>query len=120
MSDVRKLTPQEINLLLHLLRCGGDGRSPVTMLFGARARMTELWRLGLVEIWSRQSLGSRRPEGPFYTLTWHGRERATAIFLTRQSRAALATEPQPLLSRTQGVQPNATTQEELPYDHPKL
>ena len=85
----RKLTTQEITILLHLLRTGGGGHAPVMLLPGARVRATQLARMGLLEVWQRQSLAKGRTEGPFYTLTYRGREVALAIYDHRAERAQL-------------------------------
>jgi hypothetical protein len=88
MTDARdrKLTTQEIETLLHLLRAGAGGLRPVTMLSGARKRAAHLVRSGLVEIWFRQSIATSRTEGPFYCLSYRGREVAQAISFRRQAR----------------------------------
>lgn len=85
MADLdRKLTTQEIGILLFLLRTGGGGHAPVKLLSGARDRVAPLARMGLVDVWHRQSIVSGRPEGPFYSLTYRGREVALAIHATRE------------------------------------
>ncbi len=85
MSE-RKLATREINLMLHLMMYGADGLMPVRALSTARQTATQLWRMGLVQVWTRQSLGQSRTEGPFYSLTSRGRELATSLYLSRRAR----------------------------------
>lgn len=78
----RHLTGQEISILLHLYKSGG-AHTPITLLSGAKRFALPLWRLGLINIWHRQSLTNGRPEGPFYSLTRNGALRAEALMLAR-------------------------------------
>lgn len=80
--------------MLHLLKSGGRVM-PISILSTARPVATQLWRLGLVNVWTRQSLASQKPEGPFYSLTTHGVYRAEALLLARPTltrRAATYSE----------------------------
>jgi hypothetical protein len=87
VTEDRKLAGREIDLLIHLLKSGGT-TTPITILSSAQPVATGLWRLGLVNVWLRQSLGRRRTEGPFYSLTTHGRYRAEALMLKRPTLTA--------------------------------
>jgi hypothetical protein len=82
----RRLATREINLLLHLMKVGAGGLMPVLALRSARPVATQLWRMGLVNVWTRQSLIQGRPEGPFYSLTPRGRELAALLHFSRTSR----------------------------------
>lgn len=81
----RNLSKREIDLVLHLMACGAGGLLPIKVLTGARPIAAKLWGLGIVECWSRQSLGGRRSEGPFYSLTPLGRERGRVFALARRN-----------------------------------
>lgn len=114
-ARARDLTTAEINMLLHLLRVGYEGHRPVLLLSGGREMAGKLARLGLIDIWHRQSIANARTEGPFYSLTPDGRERATALYLRRQSRAAVARDLERSLLRSI---PTTRTTEELPDADP--
>lgn len=79
----RKLSTQEIGILLHLLRTGSEGQRPVRLLKGAQRRAAPLVLEGLLDIWHRQSIATGRPEGPFYTLTFRGHELAMSLYMNR-------------------------------------
>lgn len=87
MSEDRKLSGREIDLLIHLLKAG-SANMPIGILSTAKDVATALWRLNLVNVWTRQSQTNRRPEGPFYSLTTHGRYRAEALLLKRPTLTA--------------------------------
>lgn len=83
----RKLSGPEAGLIVYLLKAGG-ARMPITLLSTGRPLATQLWRLGLIHIWHRQSLELARPAGPFYSLTRPGEYRAEAITSVRASKPA--------------------------------
>ena len=85
--SVRALTKPEIDILVHLLRYGGPGCTPVILFAGGREKATGLWRLGMLSVWYRQSTHGGRQEGPFYSLTVIGRQRAVALAAARQTRS---------------------------------
>jgi hypothetical protein len=90
MSDYdpdRKLAGPEVDLIVHLLRAGGAAM-PLKLLPGAARVATPLWRLGVVNIWYRQSVMSARPEGPFYSLTRIGSFRAESLYTARARLSA--------------------------------
>lgn len=88
----RKLSGPEADLLVHLLRAGA-ARIPVTLLTTGRPLASQLWRLGLISIWYRQSLEASRLAGPFYSLTRTGEYRAEAIVTVRASRPVVPAWP---------------------------
>lgn len=81
----RKLSGPEADLIIYLLKVGA-AVTPVTLLSGGKPLALQLWRLGLINIWYRQTLESARLAGPFYTLTRTGEYRAGAIIDVRATR----------------------------------
>jgi hypothetical protein len=81
----RRLAGPEIDLVIHLLKCGG-ATMPVRLPGTARERAGTLARLGLVSIWHRQSIELKRAEGPFYSLTRIGAMRAEALAASARRR----------------------------------
>lgn len=89
----RNLSRKEINFVLHLMKCGAGGLLPIKVLRSARPLATTLWRIGIVDVWQRQSLHARGTEGPFVSLTGIGRERGQAFAAARQDWAGKRSAP---------------------------
>jgi hypothetical protein len=83
----RRLITTEINVLIHLLKCGAS-HTPIRLPAAGHKVCVELWKLHLVYIWHRQSLMLRRPEGPFYSLTRDGTFRAEVLYLAQRNQSA--------------------------------
>jgi hypothetical protein len=92
-SQERRLTTAEINVLVHLLKCGA-AHTPIRLPAAGHKAAVELWKQHLVHIWYRQSLALRRQDGPFYALTTDGTSRAESLYLHRREREQLANELQ--------------------------
>jgi hypothetical protein len=84
-TNDRKLAGREIELVIHLLKSGA-ATTPISVIASAQQVAIQLWRLGIVHKWSRQSRSLRRPEGPYYSLTRAGTYRAEALMLSRHMR----------------------------------
>ena len=87
MTADRKLASPEIDLIIHMMKCGAS-LTPIALLPGARKIVGPLCKLGLVYVWHRQSVLRGRLEGPFYTLTREAVFRAEALLNARAQRAA--------------------------------
>ena len=81
----RDLTKREIDLVIHMMASGAGGLLPIKILSTGRPLATGLWRIGVVNIWQRQSLASGRLEGPFCSLTSLGRYRGQVFAAERQN-----------------------------------
>jgi hypothetical protein len=83
-TDRRQLAGKEIAVIRHLgIHCGAGGN--VVLPYWQREAAASVWRLGLLEVWYRQS-----PEagltGPFYGLNDPGRRLAASLLSARQPR----------------------------------
>ena len=93
----RQLAGREIAVIRHLgIHCGMGGH--VILPFWQREAAASVWRLGLIEIWYRQS-----PEagliGPFYGLNDPGRRLAATLLYVRS---------QPRRARSRGINSGET------------
>lgn len=81
----RDLSKREIDLVIHIMACGAGGLLPIKLLSTGRPLATGLWRVGIVDVWQRQTLAAGRLEGPFYSLTSLGRYRGQVFATERQN-----------------------------------
>lgn len=86
MSDRKKLTRPEIEILLSLATRGGAAL-PTTLRSDQRPVVVPLWRRLLVELWFRRPPADQSPQlqGPFYRLTESGAQLAFALSEKRKS-----------------------------------
>ena len=84
----RRLTQQEISALRWLAQHGASTR-PVVLAAHLRAPIVSLWRLGLIEVWYRQS-SSDDPHvaSQFVTLSLAGWRRVQPFLSSRRGAAA--------------------------------
>ena len=81
----RLMTRPEIILLRWLAKAAGHGR-PVTMTAAMRAHVPALWRMGLVEVWSRCiPYDEPQPAGLYFNLSLEGMRRAQPFLTSRRA-----------------------------------
>ncbi|MGH6683740.1 MAG: hypothetical protein ACRECA_07420 [Pseudolabrys sp.] len=87
-APFRLLTQGEIEVLRWLARVAGHGRT-VTLSARQRKFIAPLWRMGLVEVWSRlMPFDEPQPPGLYFSLSLSGWHRAQPFLASRRGAKA--------------------------------